>query len=162
MAVFSINRIAVYQQVMTELKLVDGFNDANVMMRVRPVFLTNPPGDQYVQVVTGTAIEKQARSYLGYCTDQITIAVFKRLLTDQAERDTQKITNDAVGLMKLMGAVESAMINTKLAGLLTATMCPVRTDAPEESGIEADGWVMMRRTFDMQHQYDFPAEQSIS
>ena len=152
----------VLNEIVAQLATVEGLNTGNVWISAVPFFLqVSIPGDQYVQVVPGAAIDSYAGEGIGYTADQVKIVVFKRLLLDMAQQDTQKIANASVGILQLVQLITNKLTQNFLNAKLTSPLLPMRRDAANSAPVEAMGWVSMERVFQMRYLIDFSAPQAM-
>lgn len=154
---------AILNQAVTELQAISGMNVGTVFIAAIPLFLENPPGDQYIEVVPGAAQDVQAKQGTGRIDDSITICIFKRVFSDEVGRDSVRIADASVGLLQLVYTVEQKIIASYLAGLALVPVLPVRREAGERNPQDpSDGWVMMKRQFRLEYLYSMPNAQSTS
>jgi hypothetical protein len=154
---------AILGQIVTELQAITGLNAGTVFIAAIPLFLEAPPGDQYLEVVPGAALDVQAKQGTGHMADTFTVCVFRRLWSDEAGRDTARIADSTRGLLALIDAVDAKMIASYLKGLALVPILPERREAGERNPQDpADGWIMMKRQYKVEYLYSFPSAQSTS
>jgi hypothetical protein len=154
---------AILNQVVTELQTISGMNSANVFISAFATFLPSPPGDVYIEVVPGVAQDMQAKQGIGALKDQINICVFWRFFGDQDGRDSARLADSTNGLFQFLATVEQKLIASFLAGKALVPMLPDRREAAERNPQDpADGWVMVKRSFNVEYLYSFPGPQSTS
>jgi hypothetical protein len=154
---------AILNQIVKELRTITGMNEYTVFVCAIPLFLEAPPGDTYIEVVPGAAIDLQAKQGTGRLQDGFTVCVFRRLFTDQEGRDTERIANASLGILATVAAIEQKLIASYCKGLALVPVLPERREACERNPQDpADGWVMMKRAFRVEYLYSFPAAQSTS
>lgn len=156
------NESAILNGIVDVLTSVQGLSQSSVFIAADLIWLDAPPGDQYVEIIPGAAIDTQAEQQMGVLQDLITVAVFKRIYSDQAQRDTARIADASRGLLALVATIESALINNYLKGLCLLPVLPEHREAPERAPVELQGWVAIRRVFKLTYQYDFPLPQNQS
>lgn len=154
---------AVLNQVVTELRTITDANVGNVFIAAQSIWLSEPPGDFYIEVIPGVALDKWGKQAGGWIRDSFTVAVFKRVVLDQTDQDTVKIADASLGLLALVATVQTKLIESFLAGLALVPVLPDRREAGERNPDDPyDGWVMMRRTFNVEYLYAFPGIHSTS
>lgn len=154
---------AILNQIVTELRAITGLNEATVFICAIPLFLEDAPGDEYMEVVPGAAIDVQAKQATGRLQDSFTVCIFKRLFSDQEGRDTQRIADATNGILALVDSVQSKLIASYCKGLALVPILPERREAAERNPQDpADGWIMIKRTFRVEYLYTFPSAQSTS
>jgi hypothetical protein len=154
---------AILNQVVAELQTLNDANAGNVFIAAQTVWLAEPPGDFYLEVIPGVAIDKWAKQGNGWIKDSFTVCVFKRLIVDMQDQDTAKIADASVGLLKLIDDVQTKLTLSYLAGKALVPILPERREAGERNPDDPyDGWIMMRRTFVVEYLYAVPALHSTS
>lgn len=154
---------AILNQVVTELLTLSNATALNVFLAAQVIWLSEPPGDFYLEVVPGVAQDNWAKQAGGWVKDSFTVAIFKRVLMDPNDSDAAKIADASVGLLALVASVQTKLIESFLAGLALVPILPERREAGERNPEDPyDGWVMMRRTFKVEYLYAFPGIHSTS
>lgn len=156
---------AIFNQVSALLiARVTGLHAGNCAINAAVTWLGNAyPGDLYVQVVPGAAMDISADHAVGRVKHSFTVAVFWRLYNDQSGQDTLRLADSTRGLLQFIVGVNNAIINSALNSLANVPVKPDRTEQAEHDPVDiADGWVMVRRVFTVTYLYNFPATQDIS
>lgn len=153
---------AVLAEIVAQLRTVSGLNEGNCYLIAQPMFVgVNYGGDHYVQVCPGSAIDKLTAEGEGFTVDNLRIVVFKRLMTDMIDQDTQKLTDATNGVLKLVRDITDKLTQNFLRGLLVVPLKPLRR---EMGGVpdSFSGWARIDRVFDMAYRINYSAPQSLS
>lgn len=154
--------LAVLNEVLFQIKQITGISEANAWISATPLFLgTTYPGDLYIQVVPGVAVDELSKMGEGYNAAEITIICFKKLLLDRAQRDTKLIAEASIGLLKVVQNVSDRLTNNFLRGLLTVPMRPVRR-GPASAAPAATGWASIERRYQAKYRVVYPAPQQLT
>ena len=154
--------VAILNQIVNEITTLVSGNAGNVFIAAQAVWLSEPPGDFYIEVIPGVALENWMKQGNGWLKDSFTVAIFKRILSDQTDQDTIKIADASVGLLNLVATV-GGLVTSKLAGLALNPVLAQRREAGERNPDDPyDGWIMMRRQFIVEYRYATPGLHSVS
>jgi hypothetical protein len=122
-----------------------------------PHFVTNGiPSIQYVEVIPGAQSNEQGNVGVGVAHFDFSVCVFTELFTDRLNDSIDRIVNASQSLMNLISALDEALLNQTLGGILSGAIWPTGIDAAQDSPIENDGWVMQRRSYACQFSFDYP------
>ena len=154
---------AILNQTVAELQAITGMNAGTVFIAAIPLFLESPPGDVYMEVVPGAAIDAQAKQGTGRTEDAFTVCIFKRLFSDEAGRDSARIADATQGLLAVVASVEAHIVASYLKGLALVPVLPDRREAAERNPADpADGWICIKRVFKVEYLWSMPSAQSTS
>lgn len=150
------NDSAVLNEIVDELRTVTGLGSSTVFISAEPIFLTTSyPGQQYVEVVPGGALDELSKAGAGYIRADFRIITFKRLLIDMKKQDTKRIADASLGLFKLVQDITDKLTQNFLAGLLVVPLRPVRRTSASSGPIIGAGWASVERVFEATYRGTF-------
>lgn len=142
------NDSAVLREIVSELITIDGLNTGNVFISAEPIFLASAyPGDQYVEVVPGGALDVLSKAGDGYIRADFRIIVFKRLLLDIKRQDTELIASASLGLFALVQTITDKLTQNYLK-LLVVPLRPIRRTSASSGPVIGAGWSSTERVFE--------------
>ena len=155
----AVKELAVLNEIVTQLQTIAGLQSNNCYMVAEAVFMGGGwPGDQYVQVTPGIAIDSYAEQGRGYKTAEVRIAIWSRLLTDRPYQDGQKLANATTGLMVLVDTVQNKLTQNFLDGKLVRPLTPKRREPRAGVPAQQTGWARVDRIFAYSHRETFSAQ----
>lgn len=155
--------LAVLNEVLFQLEQIAEISKATAWISATPLFLgTSYTGDFYIQIVPGVAIDEHSRQGSGYTAAEITVVCFKKLLVDRAQRDTKRIAEASIGLLKIVQDISDRLTNNFLRGLLTVPMRPTRRGPASAGPIAGTGWASIERRFEGKYRVVYPAPQQLT
>lgn len=132
-------------------------------MSAKPILIDSAwPGDQYVQVVPVTGVDRYAGIGQGVRSDSVRVVVFKRLFSDVADSSSERIAGATSGLLALIDTIDAKLANNFLDGILVHPLIPQRRESTGLVQSEETGWSVIERLYAMQYRVDYAAPQEIS
>ena len=157
------DEIEIYEAVITRLVEVEGLSRGNVFLSAEAVYLGGDyPGDLYVEVVPGAGVDDPANAPHGVIEDTIRVVIFRRLLVDMPEQDTQRIMHRSHGVFVLVKKIHEIMQNCYLGGRLVLPLIAIRRSPNNVIPVNSDGWISIDRTYRCRYRIGFPDPQEVA
>ncbi len=153
----------VLEAIQTQLRTITNLDENNCYIIAEPVFLPGMyPGDQFVQIAPGNAIDKQAIAGNGVVQAEVRIAIYKRLLVDRAGQESELIADATNGILTLVETIQNKLTQNYLVGRLVIPMVPLRREVGGGVPAQQSGWARIDRLFMYSHRVTFSAQQQAS
>ncbi len=133
------------------------FSASCIYVSAVPHFLYNAPAStSYIEIIPGAQSNEQGNVGLGVAEFSFSICVFTMLFDDRLNDSTDRIALNTRSLINLIQTIDGVLLNNSLGGTLASTIYPAGIDAPEQSPVENDGWVMERRSYGCTFEFSYP------
>lgn len=149
---------AVLLAIVDKINDADSVNDHVVSITAESFFQgVAYAGDHYIQLVPGAAVDRKGVGVDdGLLQTEFRVVFYKRLMTDMADQDTQRITHATLGLFKLIADVDAQLINSMLGGLTLTPIVPVRRAPVQSPPVSNSGWTAAERLYTVTYKVSYP------
>lgn len=149
--------IALRQDIIDGVNLPNGeFNEANVIITAQRVFLPWTAGKIYCEVHPLTLVYPHGTGGVTWGLHEIATTLFANLELDQPGRDTQRLTEDSLGLLQAVDAINNRLLFRRINADFVQPPKPIRMEAPTSGDTQnAEGWAAISMIWEVGYEVTY-------